>query len=110
MDCSLPGLLSPWSLSRKNAVVGYHFLLQGIFPTQGLNLHLLHLLHWQAESLPLVPPKKPKLYLRSFVGQAFVDKVMSLLFNMLSRLVIREGNGNPLQYSCLENPMGGGAW
>ena len=22
----------------------------------------------------------------------------------------REGNGNPLQYSCLENLMGGGAW
>ena len=22
----------------------------------------------------------------------------------------REGNGNPLQHSCLENPMGGGAW
>ena len=22
----------------------------------------------------------------------------------------REGNGNPLQYSCLENPMGRGAW
>ena len=21
-----------------------------------------------------------------------------------------EGNGNPLQYSCMENPMGGGAW
>ena len=21
-----------------------------------------------------------------------------------------EENGNPLQYSCLENPMGGGAW
>ena len=21
-----------------------------------------------------------------------------------------EGNGNPLQYSCLENPMVGGAW
>ena len=21
-----------------------------------------------------------------------------------------EGNGNPLRYSCLENPMGGGAW
>ena len=21
-----------------------------------------------------------------------------------------EGNGNSLQYSCLENPMGGGAW
>ena len=22
----------------------------------------------------------------------------------------REGSGNPLQYSCLENAMGGGAW
>ena len=24
--------------------------------------------------------------------------------------VIREGNGTPLQYSCLENPMDAGAW
>ena len=23
---------------------------------------------------------------------------------------VGEGNGNPLQYSCLENPMDGGAW
>ena len=30
---------------------------------------------------------------------------------MLSyRLGIGEGNGTPLQYSCLENPMDGGAW
>ena len=40
-----------------------HFLLQGIFPTQGLNLHLLHLLHWQVYSLPLAPPGK--LYLNN---------------------------------------------
>ena len=40
----------------------------------------------------------------------FVGKVMSLLFNMLSRLVIGEKNGNPLQYSCLQNPRNGGAW
>ena len=25
-------------------------------------------------------------------------------------LIYEEGNGNPLQYSCLENPMDGGAW
>ena len=25
-------------------------------------------------------------------------------------VIIREGNGTPLQYSCLENPMDGGAW
>ena len=24
--------------------------------------------------------------------------------------IFREGDGTPLQYSCLENPMGGGAW
>ena len=24
--------------------------------------------------------------------------------------LIGEGNGHPLQYSCLENPMDGGAW
>ena len=23
---------------------------------------------------------------------------------------VGEGDGNPLQYSCLENPMDGGAW
>ena len=37
-------------------------------------------------------------------------QVTSLLFNMLSRFVIGEGNGTPLQYSCLGNPMDGGAW
>ena len=25
-------------------------------------------------------------------------------------LFIREGSGTPLQYSCLENPVGRGAW
>ena len=26
------------------------------------------------------------------------------------KLFVGEGNGNPLQYSCLENPTDGGAW
>ena len=42
----------------KNTGVGRHFLVQGIFSTHGLNPHLLHLLHWQADSLPLGPPRK----------------------------------------------------
>ena len=32
------------------------------------------------------------------------------LFFITSLTFSREGNGNPLQYSCLENPMDGGAW
>ena len=35
-------------------------LLQGIFRTQGSNLLLLCLLHWQVGFLPLVPPGKPQ--------------------------------------------------
>ena len=45
--------LSPWNFPRKSTGVGCHFLLQGIFPTQGANQCFLHLLHWQAISLPL---------------------------------------------------------
>ena len=45
--------LCPWNFSGKNTGVGCHFLLQWIFPTQGLNLRLLCLLHWQVDSLPL---------------------------------------------------------
>ena len=41
--------------------MGCHALFQGIFPTQGSNPHVLHLLHWQAGSLPLAPPGKPLL-------------------------------------------------
>ena len=47
----------------KNTGVGCRALLQGIFPTQGSNLHLLHLLHWQAGPLPLAPPGKPQIYI-----------------------------------------------
>ena len=52
-------ILCPWDFPDKNTGVGCHFLLQGIFPIQGSNLNLLHLLHWQVGSLPLVPPGKP---------------------------------------------------
>ena len=32
------------------------------------------------------------------------------LHNIPSYLSVGEGDGTPLQYSCLENPMDGGAW
>ena len=38
--------------------MGYHFFLQGIFPTQGSNQCLLKLLHWQVDSLSLCQPGK----------------------------------------------------
>ena len=39
--------------SRQEYWNGLPFLLQGIFLTQGLNLHLPRILHWQADSSPL---------------------------------------------------------
>ena len=45
-----------------------------------------------------------------------VNKAKSLFFekdDKIYKLLPRlsgEGNGTPLQYSCLENPMDGGAW
>ena len=35
-------LLHPWDFPGKSTGVGCYFLLQGIFPTQGSNLGLLH--------------------------------------------------------------------
>ena len=58
MDHSPPGFFVRGD-SPDNTGGGCHALLLGIFPTQGLNPHLLCLLHWQAGCLPLVPPGKP---------------------------------------------------
>ena len=42
VDCGLPGPLVLGILQGKNTGVGCHFLLQGVFLTQGLNPGLLH--------------------------------------------------------------------
>ena len=65
--CDPARLLCPWDSSGKNTGVDCHALLQGIFKTQGLNLSLLHFLHWQAGSLPLSPPSFAKLMLKMIV-------------------------------------------
>ena len=49
-------LLCLWGFPGKNTGVGCHFLLQGIFPTQGTKLGFLH---WQTDSLLTELPGKP---------------------------------------------------
>jgi len=67
MNCSPPTrLLCPWNSPGKNTGMGCHFLLQRIFPTQGSNLCLLHVLHSQADSLPLSHLESPSLLLDLF--------------------------------------------
>ena len=83
----------PWDFPGKNTGVGCHFLLQGIFPTQGLNLGLLH---WKW----IAPLRETKWQL----------DIRAFFYSRYLRTDSGEGNGTPLQYSCLENPMDGGTW
>ena len=46
--------ICPWSFPVKNTGMGCRFLLQGLFPTQRLNLHPLHPLYWQVDSFYLL--------------------------------------------------------
>ena len=65
VDCRrlLARLLCPWDSPGKTTGVGFNALLQGIFPSQGLNSCLLRLPRCQAGSLLLAPPGKPCIYL-----------------------------------------------
>ena len=38
------------------------------------------------------------------------SKIIATIISYEYTIYIGEGNGNPLQYSCLENPMDGGTW
>ena len=74
---------SPWTVDRqapllmdspgKNTGACCHFLLQGIFPTQGSNPHLLH---WQVGSLPLSHLGSPSKSIQ-FSSVQFSRSVMS---------------------------------
>ena len=56
VDHSPPGSSVHGDSPGKNAGMGCHAILPGIFPTQGSNPCLLRLLPWQVGSLPRGPP------------------------------------------------------
>ena len=97
----------------KNTGVSSLSLLQEIFATQELNPGLLHCRRRQWHPTPVLLPGKSHGR-RSLVGcspwgHQESDMTERLHFPF-SLSCIGEGNGNPLQCSCLENPRDGGAW
>ena len=54
----------PWDSPGKSTREGCHALLQGLFLTQGSNLSLLCLLHWQVDSLPVSHLENPSISYR----------------------------------------------
>ena len=133
--------LRPWDFPGKSTRVGCLRLLRSSPTPQSKSINTLALSFLHSPTLTSIHDhwKNHSLDYR----WTFVGKVISLLFNILSRLVItflprskclliswlqspllRHKNeilpfaakwmdlnsGTPLHYSCLENPMGGGAW
>ena len=115
------GLLCPWNSPGKKTGVGSHSLLQGIFPIQRLNLGLLNcwriLYHLSHQGSPQFKISNLKSC------HCFIAVLSSGDFNVVPACNARdpglisgsgrspgEGNGNPLEYSCLQNSMDRGAW
>ena len=79
-----PGI-EPLSMgfSRQEYGMGCHFLLQGIFLTQGSNLSFSHLLHSQGDSLPLSHLGSPQI-LRTTLKFYNTSKVRVLFLSLTS--------------------------
>ena len=88
------GLYSPWNSPGQNTGVGSLSRLQGIVPTQVSNPGLLHC--------------RQILYQLSHKRSPYISHQFSHIVVLIT--LLGEENGTPLQYSCLENPMNGGAW
>ena len=105
---SCPTVCNPWTVAHqaplsvgfasKNAGVGCHFLLQGIFPNQGLNPCLLH---WQADSLPLSHQGSPHGVL-IYRGDIVTTGKASATEGRIYHLHFLRGQGTP----CHAGPHG----
>ena len=107
MDCSPPGPFVHGILQARNTGVGCYALLQGTFPTQGLNSHLSRLLHWQVGSLPLALPGKPQF--KHILGQYWAG-VPTSRYRIPNRQEISLLQLFILTETATHNQQGGDPW
>ena len=92
----------PQDFPDKNTGVGCHAVLQGFFSNQGSSLCLLCLLHWHADSFPLVPPTQTLLKLRSNCSSALKNQYWrGEVGGKKNLLYSREGQLGEKADSCL---------
>ena len=119
----------PWDSPGKNTGVGCHFLLQGMkvkresevaqpCPTlsdpmdcslPGSSIHVIfqaRVLEWGA--IAFSETCVSILYWCFSFWLTSLSVMLSIFIHIVA--YVGEGNGIPLQYSCLENHMDGGAW
>ena len=83
MNCSPPGSTGKiMEFSGQEYWSGLPFPIPGIFLTQGSNPHLLHLLHWQEDSLPLCHLGSPHQRKRSFCSLSVSTSLCVALINL----------------------------
>ena len=109
MDCSPPGS-SVHGIFQARVLewVAISFS-RGSSRPQGLNLDLLHcgqMLYCLSHQGSPECSKQPETCSENMLYMAFILFLIFSIFIPSSG----EGNGNPLQDSCLENPVDGGAW
>ena len=97
------GLQAPLSMQflRQEYWKGLLFLSPGDLPDPGIEPMSSV---WQADFLPLSQLGSPQMCTYVYILFIVVVQIHKYMYTT------EEGNGNPLQYSCLENPMDRGAW
>ena len=129
MDCSPPGSC-PWDFPSKNTGVGCHFS-KLFLSTESLLLYgQIYLVNYPSQSFlefsncngctVSLPNNFPFIIIGDPISWVASQVVKNLPTNAgdlremgsipESGRAPGEGNGNPLQFSCLENPMDWGAW
>ena len=107
---SIGCVTSGWVIMEKNWT---HSVDQCQLQALQISVHLIDLRRRQWHPAPALLPGKShgrrSLVSCSPWGRKESDTTERLHFHF-SLSCIGEGNGNPLQYSCLENPRDGGAW
>ena len=106
-------LLRPWDFQGKSTGVGCYCLLQAESEEELKSLLMKVKVESEKVDLKLNIQKNGDHGIQS---HHFMANRWGLLFACIrfyfggSKIIVREGNGTPLWYSCLENPMSGGAW
>ena len=118
MDCSLSGSSVHRDSPGKNTRVRCHSLLQGIVPTQEANWGLLNCrqilyqLSYQGSPVNVLCDNNGASQVELVVKDppANAEDIRDSGLIAGSERSSGGGHGDPLRYSCLENPMGWGAW
>ena len=67
-------------------------------------------LYYYSDSLRLVNGERIEKCALNCCFQTITKQDSFIIFSYLLSIKVGEGNGTPLQYSCLENPVDRGAW